>query len=102
VERSGIFEAVEGRALIYIHKEHELDDVERRYPAAHYVLIDDKPKILAAVKSAWSDRVTTVLPRQGQFAHADDVNSYPVDFTVECISDLLAIDLPVLIPDQHR
>jgi len=102
VERSGIFEAVEGRVLIYIHKEHELDDVERRYPAAHYVLIDDKPKILAAVKSAWGDRVTTVLPRQGQFAHADDASSYPVDFTVEYISDLLAIDLSVLTPRQHR
>src|SRR5438270_5120781 len=62
VERSGIFEAVEGHVLIYIHKEQELNDVERRYPAAHYVLIDDKPRILAAVKSAWGDRVTTVLP----------------------------------------
>ena len=70
VERSGIFEAVDGRVLIYIHKEHELDDVERRYPADHYVLIDDKPRILAAVKSVWGDRVTTVLPRQGQFANA--------------------------------
>jgi FMN phosphatase YigB (HAD superfamily) len=65
VERSGIFAAVEGHVLIYIHKEKELDDVERRYPAAHYVLIDDKPRILAAVKTAWGDRVTTVLPRRG-------------------------------------
>ena len=96
VERSGIFEAVDGRVLIYIHKEHELDDVERRYPADHYVLIDDKPRILAAVKSVWGDRVTTVLPRQGQFAHAPDASSYPVDLIVERISDLLTVDLSVL------
>jgi FMN phosphatase YigB (HAD superfamily) len=102
VERSGIFEAVEGRVLIYIHKEHDLDDVERRYPADHYVLIDDKPRILAAVKRAWGDRVTTVLPRQGQFAHAPDAGSYPVDLTVERISDLLTVDLSVLCPSRHR
>jgi FMN phosphatase YigB (HAD superfamily) len=102
VERSGIFEAVDGQVLIYIHKEHELEDIERRYPASHYVLIDDKPRILAAVKTAWHDRVTTVLPRQGQFAHADDASSYPVDFTVECISDLLAVDWSTLIPGRNR
>src|ERR1700732_95104 len=89
VERSGIFEAVEGNVLIYIHKEDELADVEERYPAAHYVLIDDKPRILTAVKTAWGDRVTTVLPRQGQFAHAADAPSYPAaDLTIERISDL--------------
>jgi hypothetical protein len=65
VERSGLFEAVEGRVLIYIHKEAELDDVERRHPAAHYVLVDDKVRILAAVKARWGDRLTTVFPRQG-------------------------------------
>ena len=101
VERSGIFEAVDGRVLIYIHKEHELDDVERRYPADHYVLIDDKPRILAAVKSVWGDRVTTVLPRQGQFAHAPDASSHPADLTVERISDLLTVDLSVLHPGRH-
>src|SRR6478752_6934735 len=102
VERSGLFEAVEGHVLIYIHKEQELDDVERRYPAAHYVLIDDKPRILTAVKSVWGDRVTTVLPRQGQFAHAPDASSYPADLTVERISDLLTVDLSVLCPGRHR
>src|ERR687888_631568 len=66
VERSGIFEAVDGHVLIYIHKEEALDDVERRYPAQHYVLVDDKLRILAAVKKVWGDRVTTVFPRQGQ------------------------------------
>src|ERR1700757_3142734 len=90
VERSGIAETVDGHVLIYIHKEEELDDVEQRYPAGHYVLVDDKPRILAAVKKAWGDRVTTVLPRQGQFAHAADAGSYrpAADLTVERIGDL--------------
>jgi hypothetical protein len=89
--------------LIYIHKEQELDDVQRRYPAAHYVLVDDKPRILAAVKSAWGDRVTTVLPRQGQFALGPDTRSYPpADVTVESIRDLIAYDLPALLADRHR
>ena len=98
-ERSGIFEAVEGHVLIYIHKEEELDDVERRYPADHYVLVDDKPKILAAVKKEWGNRVTTVLPRQGQFALAADAASYrpAADLTVERIGDLLDSDLPAFI-----
>ena len=64
-----------GRVLIYIHKEHELDDVERRYPAEHYVLVDDKLRILTAVKQLWGERVTTVFPRQGHYAHAADVAS---------------------------
>jgi FMN phosphatase YigB (HAD superfamily) len=102
VERSGIFAAVDGHVLIYIHKEAELDDVERRYPAAHYVLIDDKPRILTAVKTAWGDRVTTVLPRQGQFAHAADAASYPAaDLTIERISDLLACDLPAVLAGRQ-
>jgi hypothetical protein len=97
VERSGIFEAVEGRVLIYIHKEEELDDVEQRYPAGHYVLVDDKPRILAAVKKAWGDRLTTILPRQGQFALAPDAASYPAaDVTVQRIGDLVDYDLPSL------
>ena len=97
VERSGIFEAVDGRVLIYIHKEEELGDVVRRYPAEHYVLVDDKPRILTAVKKVWGDRVTTILPRQGQFARAPDAASYPAaDLTVERIGDLVAYDLPAL------
>ncbi len=83
--------------LIYIHKEEELDDVEQRYPAGHYVLVDDKPRILAAVKKAWGNRVTTILPRQGQFALAPDAASYPAaDLTVERIGDLVDYDLPSL------
>jgi len=103
VERSGIFEAVEGHVLIYIHKEEALDDVERRYPAEHYVLVDDKLRILAAVKKAWGDRVTTVLPRQGQYAHDPTaIASYPpADLTVERIGDLLDYDLPALLADQQ-
>jgi hypothetical protein len=103
VERSGISETVEGHALIYIHKEDELDDVEQRYPAGHYVLVDDKPRILAAVKKVWGDRVTTVLPRQGQFAHAADAASYrpAADLTVERIGDLLAYDFTDFIPDRE-
>src|SRR4030095_10847530 len=84
VERSGIFEAVDGHVLIYIHKEEALDDVERRYPAEHYVLVDDKPRILDAVKKIWGDRVRTIFPRQGQYAH--DLKAIagclPVDLTV--------------------
>jgi FMN phosphatase YigB (HAD superfamily) len=96
VERSGIWEAVDGHVLIYIHKEEALDDVERRYPAQHYVLVDDKPRILAAVKEAWRGRVTTIFPRQGQYAR--DANAYrPADLTVERIGDLLTHDLPELL-----
>jgi len=99
VERSGIGEAVDGRVLIYIHKEQELGDVERRYPAEHYVLVDDKPRILTAVKEAWGDRVTTVLPRQGKCAR--DARAYPpADLTVERIGDLLGHGLRELISPE--
>jgi FMN phosphatase YigB (HAD superfamily) len=103
IERSGIFEAVEGHVLIYIHKEEALGDVERRYPAQHYVLVDDKLRILAAVKKAWGDRVTTVFVRQGKFAHDPKVvASYlPADVTVERIGDLLGYDLAALLAG-HR
>ena len=93
VECSGLFDAVEGRVLIYIHKEQELDDVERRFPAARYVLVDDKVRILAAVKKAWGVRLTTVFPRQGHYAHAPDVAKYPpADITIERIGELLRYD----------
>ena len=103
VERSGIFESVDGHVLIYIHKEEELEDVAQRYPAGHYVLVDDKPRILAAVKKLWGDRVTTVLPRQGQFAHAADAASYrpAADLAVERVSDLLAYDFAKFIPARE-
>ena len=102
VERSGISEAVEGHVLIYIHKEDELDDVAQRYPARRYVLIDDKPRILTSVKKVWGDRVTTILPRQGQYALAPDAASYPAaDLTVERIGELAEYDLPGLLADRQ-
>jgi len=99
VERSGLSGAVDGHVLIYIHKEEALDDVERRYPARHYVLIDDKLRILTAVKKAWGDRVTTVFPRQGQYAlDARVVASNPAaDVTVERIGDLMSYELPAAL-----
>jgi FMN phosphatase YigB (HAD superfamily) len=98
VERAGLSDAVGGRVLIYIHKEEALDDVERRYPAAHYVVVDDKLRILEAVKRFWGGRVTTVFPRQGIYAHDPQVISAfpPADVTIERIGDLLDFDLPRL------
>jgi hypothetical protein len=98
VERAGRSDAVDGRVLIYIHKEEALDDVERRYPAAPYVLLDDKLRILEAVKRVWGGRVTTVFPRQGIYAHDPQVISAfpPADITIERIGDLLDFDLPRL------
>ncbi len=99
VERSGLREAVEGNVLIYIHKERELDDVEGRYPADHYVLVDDKLRILTAVKQVWGSRVTTVFPRQGHYARDPEaLAAYPpADVSVERIGDLLACELPALL-----
>ncbi len=99
VERSGLFEAVERNVLIYIHKEVELDDVERRYPAERYVLVDDKLRILTAVKKVWGSRVTTVFPRQGHYAtDPKATEGYPpADVTVERIGELLQHDLAGLI-----
>ena len=104
VERSGIFEAVDGHVLIYIHKEEALDDVERRYPAEHYVLVDDKLRILDAVKKIWGDRVTTVFPRQGQYAHdSKAIAGYlPPDLTVERIGDLLDSDLAAMLAVNNQ
>ena len=100
VERLGIREAVGGHVLIYVHKEQELDDVARHYPAGHYVLVDDKMRILTAVKQAWGDRVTTVFPRQGKFAHDPRaLATYPPpDLTVNRIDELLDVELAVLLP----
>jgi len=94
VRRSGLREAFADNVLIYIHKEFELEDIERRYPADRYVLIDDKLRILTAVKKIWGDRVTTVFPRQGHYAlDPKVVDSYPpADYTIERIGDLMQID----------
>src|SRR5712672_2699893 len=103
VAHAGIADAVDGRVLIYLHKEQALDDVERRYPAEHYVLVDDKLRILTTVKRTWRSRVTTVFPRQGQYAHDQKTIAEcpPADLTVERIGDLLNIDLSTLLAGQH-
>ena len=99
IERSGLSEAVEGKVLIYVHKEQELDDVEQRYPAEHYVLVDDKLRILAAVKKVWGSRVSTVFPQQGHYARDPQASaSYPAaDVRIERIGDLLTYDLDSLL-----
>ena len=91
VERSGLLDAVHGEALIYIHKEQMLGDVEQRYPAQQYVVVDDKIRLLTAIKKVWGARCTTVFVRQGHYAHdALLVASYPKpDVSVERIGDLL-------------
>lgn len=99
VERSGLLEAVDGNVLIYVHKEHELDDVMQRYPAEHYVMMDDKLRILTAMKKIWGDRLTTVFPRQGHYAlDPKAIATYPpADITIERIGDLVKYDLPALL-----
>jgi FMN phosphatase YigB (HAD superfamily) len=99
ISRSGLAKAVSGRVLIYVHKEQELEDVAQRYPAAHYVILDDKLRILAAVKHFWAARVTTVFVRQGRYATDPKiVASYPAaDISIERIGDLLQYDGPQLL-----
>jgi len=94
IERSGLWDAVEGRVLIYVHKEQMLDDVEKRYPARRYVMVDDKLHILAAMKAVWRDRLTTVFPRQGHYAFDPGIiaASPPADVTLERIGELLDWD----------
>jgi FMN phosphatase YigB (HAD superfamily) len=104
VERSGLWHAFEDCVLIYIHKEQELDDVERLYPADHYVLIDDKLRILSAVKEIWHERVTTVFPKQGHYALDPKVvaDYPPADIELATIGDLLAYDLSALLEKKGR
>ena len=99
VERSGLLEAVEKNILIYIHKELELHDVERRYAAQHYVLVDDKLRILSAIKKVWGAKVTTVFPRQGHYAFDErEIAKYPAaDITIERIGDLINFSTDELI-----
>jgi FMN phosphatase YigB (HAD superfamily) len=99
VERSGLWRAFENHVLIYIHKEQELEDVGRLYPADHYVLIDDKLRILAAVKKIWRENVTTVFPKQGHYAlDAKILAEYPpADIELTSIGDLLNCDLSAFV-----
>ncbi len=91
VRRSGLWDAVEGRVLIYLHKERMLDAVVRRFPASRYVMVDDKLRILTAMKRAWGDALTTIFPRQGHYARdPKEIAAHPpADVTVERIADLL-------------
>src|SRR5512140_386061 len=100
VDRSGLFAAVNGQVLIYVHKEQELADVQDRFPADHYVLVDDKLRILAAVKKMWGRNVTTVFVRQGHYALDPKIlAAYPAaDLSIERIGDLLAYDCKTLQP----
>jgi hypothetical protein len=95
VVRAGLWDAVQGDVLVYVHKEDSLDDVERRFPADRYVLVDDKLRILTAAKKFWGERVTTVLPRQGQFANDPAIAAaHPAaDVTIDGIGDLLMLRL---------
>jgi hypothetical protein len=102
VERSGLWRAFDDNVLIYIHKEQELGDVERFYPAEHYVLIDDKLRILAAVKEIWGERVTTIFPKQGHYAHdPKTLAEFPAaDIELAKIADLMTCDLSRLPGSQ--
>ena len=95
IMRSGLWDAVNGHVLIYIHKEQMLNTVERKYPAKHYVMIDDKLRILTAMKTLWGTRLTTIFPRQGHYAHdIKHTQPYPAaDLTIECIGDMLKYKL---------
>ena len=98
VQRSGIWDAVSGRVLIYIHKEQMLESVQRRYPAKHYAMVDEKLRILAAMKQIMTNRLTTIFPRQGHYALDENIlHAYPaVDLVVERIGDLLDVDISAL------
>jgi FMN phosphatase YigB (HAD superfamily) len=95
IRRAGIWDAVDGRVLVYVHKERVLDHVQRRHPASHYVMVDDKPYLLAAMKAQLGDRLTTVFVRQGHYAHAPGSNEVqpPPDRTIERIGDLATLNL---------
>lgn len=102
--RSGVYEAFSGNVLIYVHKEHELHDVAERYPADHYVLVDDKVRILAAVKERWGSGVTTVWPRQGHYAldEEDVARHAPPDIAIDRIGDLVRLTHPEIIEASRR
>jgi FMN phosphatase YigB (HAD superfamily) len=99
VQRSGLWEAVGGRVLIYVHKEEMLDDVRRRYPARHYVMADDKLRILTAMKKVWQHELTTIFPRQGHYALDPEILAAnpPATITIDRIGDLVNYDLPTLL-----
>lgn len=95
IKRAGIWDAVDGAVLIYLHKEKVLDHVQRRYPAAHYVVVDDKPNLLAAMKQVMRDRLTTIFVRQGHYALAPASNAVQPspDRVIERIGDIATLNL---------
>jgi len=99
VERAGLYDAVQGHVLIYIHKEKELADVQAHYPADHYVIMDDKLHLLDAIKKIWRGRVSTVFVRQGHYARDPKILSSvgPADLTIDRIGDLLDYDKDQLV-----
>jgi FMN phosphatase YigB (HAD superfamily) len=98
VEKSGLWTVFGDNVLIYVHKELELADVKSHFPARRYILIDDKLRILDAVKRGWGDRVITIFPRQGHYAaDAKTLRDFPpADITIDHIGDLLDLDLAAL------
>ncbi len=104
IERSGIGDAVDWNVLIYVHKEYELDDVEERYPADHYVMVDDKLRILRALKDYWKERVTTIFPRQGHYALDPKILAEypPADLTISRVGDLLNFGLDAIVTAGRR
>ena len=102
IRRSGLYDGFDGAVLIYVHKESELEDIARRYPADHYVLVDDKLRILSAIKAAWAERVITVFVRQGHYAHYERaISGYrAADYTIERIADLVQLDFGALIGNR--
>jgi FMN phosphatase YigB (HAD superfamily) len=93
IQHAGIWDAVAGRVLIYLHKERVLDHVQRRYPAAHYVMVDDKPNLLAAMKAVLGKKLTTIFVRQGHYAHDAQANTQlsSPDRVIERIGDLMTL-----------
>ncbi|MET0383545.1 MAG: HAD family hydrolase [Burkholderiaceae bacterium] len=100
IRRSGLWRAVEGRVLIYVHKERMLAEVARAFPARHHVMVDDKPRLLGAFKAAWGDRVTTVFPTQGHYAAdaAEIARHPPPDLTIAHIGDLARMNIAGWLP----
>jgi FMN phosphatase YigB (HAD superfamily) len=99
IERSGLLEAVDRNILIYIHKEQELKDVEDRYPADHYVVVDDKLRILTEIKKVWRSRVTTIFPKQGHYANDSSTTAKypPADISLDRIGDLIQYNLDAVL-----
>jgi FMN phosphatase YigB (HAD superfamily) len=105
VERSGLWDAVEGNVLIYIHKEEMLDDVEARLPARRYVMVDDKLRILDAMRRVWGERLVTIFPRQGHYALDPELCARygtAADVTLERVGELAELDFAALLGGHAR